>query len=728
MNFLTKTLGTLTGISIPYTFGSVIQPSHIENPSSRSLWKVYDGTSDKDSRSVTIFEFDVRHPDNSKYLPLIQNSIKKHRALALLPGVLSIVEVIESDKTIYLITEHVVPLSQLLSAYPDDFKLLAIYQLSIALKFINIEGSCIHGNPRPENIYVNDSYEWKIGGFEFTINYKDNSTDYLTLYSTYSSFNSARGLIVPPEFESSGSGFFSGLGKGIKGIKFDSYIFGLTLYQILTNKAPVVADLMRSGSIKGLPLNKLVAPSIGLRITVEQFLNNGEMTYFATDEINAYSQISKISLLNVGQKLEIFKALLNGNVPPQFIEFRVMPEIMNTFNSLTSNENNIQTTLIYLLYLAYTKCSEESNAFNLFFKSVYFTSFTLGDRAIRTVILKILPNVIDRITKNEVQDKIYPNLVTGFADTDITVRTETLLSISYIMDKITDRQLNNDLLRYLAKLQADMNPQLRANTVICLTRISEKMQPNTRTGVLITAFGKALRDTDHVTRLCAVRGFETSIDYFSPEVCCSKVLSALAPALLDKSAVIREHAENSFELYMKKIRDASEHLERTKEDDHILSDVTNLTSLLNNLSLENLGQNLIGSISNLDTPTSTPFSSSASNDNTLSFENKLTSKDNLLEDHFELDDDADGWGFDDDESNNNNSTTAKINSFGNTFKAKEPVKASLSTKSKTISIGSSSNNNSNKKTLVLGKKKPATKLNFKIEPTIDDDDGWGDGW
>lgn len=723
MNFLAKTLGTLTGISIPYTFGSVIQPSHIDSASSSSLWTIHHGTSDKDSRPVTIFEFDVKHPANSRYFSLVQNAIKKHRALALLPGVLSIVEVIETDKTIYLITEHAIPLSQLLSNYPKRMKLLGIYQLSVALKYINIEGSCIHGNPRLENIYVTDSYEWKLSGFEFTINYKDNSSDYLSLYSFYTSLTSARGMIVPPEFENSGSEIFQGVGKGVKGIKFDSYIYGLTLYQILTGKAASVsADVSRAVNLEGLPISKLAAPSIGLRVTSEQFLNNGDISYFANDEINAYAQFGKISLLNSTQKLEVYKALITGNVPSGFLEVKVLPDIMNTFNTIKSNDNNIQTTLIYLLFLAYSNLAEDSKAFDQFFKPVYFSSFTIADRAVRTIILKILPKVIDKISKYEVQDKIYPNLVTGFADIDITVRTETLLSISYIMDKITDRQLNNDLLRYLAKLQADSNPQLRANTVICLTHISSKMQSSTRTGVLITAFGKALRDPDHVTRLCAVKGFEISIDFFPPEICCSKVLSALSPALLDDSSIIRQHAENAFELYMKKIRDAASKLQKTEDDDHILVDVDNLNNLMNNLSLENLGQGLISSISDLDTS-----SQSQSNiNNSLNLQNGLTSKDNLVNDSFDLDDNEDGWGFDDEDTNSD--FVSKSNNFGSVGKPKETFKSFSASKSKTSFTTTSKSIEANKN-LVLGKKKTVTKLNLTVEPTADDnDDGWGGGW
>lgn len=721
MNFLTKTLGTLTGTAIPYTFGDVVAKSNSDDPSSNSLWTIYDGISDKDSMPVTIHAFDLKNPHNSKFIPNAKNAAKKHRALSLLPGVLTVVEVIENDRTIYLITEHATPISKTLARFTNDSKIWGIYQLSNALKFINIEGSCVHGNIRLNNVYITDSGEWKIGGFEFACNYKDDTMDYLTLYSNYNALVASKHMIIPPEFESNGVECFRQQLSGIKGCKFDAFLLGATIYQIYEMRQPILGDLSRSANFHGFPLNKLCAPSIGLRITSEQFLNNGAQTYFDNSDIDAYSRISQITLLDVAEKMEIFKALVFGNIPNQFLENKVIPQIVDTFNRLSDNQENIQTMLIYLLFKIYEKSEKESRSFELFFKPVYFKSFTFGDRAIRTMLLKILPQVVNRFTQYEVQNNIYPNLVTGFQDTDITVRTETLLSISYIMDKITERQLNNDLLRYLARLQSDSDARLRANTVICLNKISENMNSNTRIGVLVTAFGKALRDSDYVTRLCAVRGFRESIEYFSAEVCCSKVLSSLSPALLDKSSVIREEAEETFEMYMTKIRNESAKLETSDEDQHIRDDVKDLNNLLESLSLDAMGETLVGSISGLDTPRSTPFPESSMNKNNFS-KSTLPSFENLVDDDLDFDDD--GWGAMEDNEDEKLETTHKQEPARIELTKKEPARKEPIKKEpvrKPI-----------KRSLTLGKTKPAPlKFNLTAQPSQNnnhDDDGWGDGW
>lgn len=714
MNFLTKTLGTLTGYSIPYTFGEIIDESIAENPSSNSLWKIYDGVSDKDNIPVTIFEFDLKNPVTQRYTSLIQNAVRKHRPLSLLPGILNIVEVIESDRFVYIITEHVRPLSESLTKYANNTKVLGIYQLAVALKFINIEGASVHGNLRLSSVYVTDAAEWKIGGFEFSFKYSEN-IDFYGLYGNYGALNT--GKITPPEYESNSVDCFRSQLAGNKALKFDSYLFGALIFEIMNGRTPSGPEAAKATNLEGIPINKLVAPSVGLRITSEQFLNNGKSSYFATAEVLAYSRFSEISFMNNNEKLDIFKVLVFGSVAIPFLENRVQLELAKTFDQSTSNENNIQTILIYLMYCIVKKSEKNSPSFNMYFKPAFFKAFTFGDRAVRTVVLKILPRIVEQLDKYEVQDKIYSNLVTGFQDTDITVRTETLLSISCIMDKITERQLNNDLLRYLAKLQADLNPQLRANTVICLEKISEKMQPNTRIGVLITAFGKALKDSDYVTRLCAVRGFKSCIRYFEPEICCSKVLSALAPALLEKSAVIRNEAKETFEMYMQKIRDAAAGLDSIEEDNHINADVEGLNDIMSKLSLENLGESLVGAISNLPTPSATPFPESRMNSN--NFPKPTQSSDNLI-DGFEMSED-DGWGFDDEpiaEAQPRFAPKLKTaSSFSGSKSTSRTQSPSLGTKPQTTA-----------KKLVLGKQKPS-KVNLNLATKVeDDDDGWGDGW
>ena len=732
MNFLAKTIGTLTGTAIPYSFNEPCVLPICENPSSRSIWKVYDGVSDKDSTPVTIFEFDLKNPANYNYITNAKNALKKHKALSLLPGVLTVFETIENDRTLYLITERASSLAEITTEISPASAVLAIYQITTGLKFINVEGSCLHGNLRDHNVFITDSGEWKIGGFEFAFNYQDNAIEFPALYASYPALTFQKGMIISPEFESFGSDCFRTHLKGGKSLKFDSYLLGLLSYQISHNRSPAsneVKTQYNNWSFEGIPINKLLSPNVGLRMTTEQFLGNGETSYFGTPEIVAYSKFSHISIVSLTEKLEIFKALASADISAKFLDFKVMPEIKNVFDITTSNEGNIQTILLYLMFLIYKNSNEESKSFEIFFKPTIFKAFTLSDRAIRTILLKILPHVIENITKYEVQDKIYPNLVTGFLDTDLTIRTETLLSISYVMDKITERQLNNDLLRYLAKLQVDPNPKLRANTVVCLNKISSKMQSSTRIGVLITAFGKALKDTDYVTRLCAVRGFESSIEYFTPEICCSKVLSSLSPALLDESSVIREEAEKTFEIYMQKIRAEAASIKHNEEDDHIEVDVSHLSNLMDSISLENLGNSILETVSTLNTPSGTPFPESRMNSKNNLTRLQSASTENVVNKAFGVSDDFDdfdgddGWDVDDDEIENAKPVVSKQSSFN---KPKSAFGATVQ-KQETNTINKPST--INKKSMVLGKNKPVTKINLNLQPKVEeDDDGWGDGW
>ena len=52
-----------------------------------------------------------------------------------------------------------------------------------------------------------------------------------------------------------------------------------------------------------------------------------------------------------------------------------------------------------------------------------------------------------------VEDQIYPNVTTGFTDSNAYLRELTLKSMLTLAPKLSQRTLSNSLLKFLAKLQ-----------------------------------------------------------------------------------------------------------------------------------------------------------------------------------------------------------------------------------------------------------------------------------
>lgn len=180
--------------------------------------------------------------------------------------------------------------------------------------------------------------------------------------------------------------------------------------------------------------------------------------------------------------------------------------------------------------------------------------FASPDRALRVCLLDSLPAMIDRLPQGTLNDKIFPNITTGFSDLAPLVREQTVKSVLVIIAKLSDRIINGELLKHLAKTANDSEPGIRTNTTICLGKIAKYLGPNTRTKVLVAAFTRSLKDPFVHARNAAVLALGATVDYFSEDDCATKLLPALCPSLLDKEKMVRDQAGKVLDQYVAKIR------------------------------------------------------------------------------------------------------------------------------------------------------------------------------
>lgn len=126
--------------------------------------------------------------------------------------------------------------------------------------------------------------------------------------------------------------------------------------------------------------------------------------------------------------------------------------------------------------------------------------FAVPDRATRVFLLDNLPKMIDHLSNKIVNDKIFPEMMTGFSDVAPIVREQSVKAVLTIVPKVranpspfgdsgltklgpiqlSDRNINGDLLKYLAKTQNDEQPGIRTNTTICLGKIARNLGANVK--------------------------------------------------------------------------------------------------------------------------------------------------------------------------------------------------------------------------------------------------------
>lgn len=156
----------------------------------QTIWTQYEGIKRDDNSSVSVFVYDSSNPtqlnsnpfigskDRKLLLGFAKNSLKKLRSLRH-PDILKFIDGSETDAAVYIVTEKVDSLATKLdqlstnSQTQIEWKIWGLSRIVSALKFLNGPGAATHGNLRLTSIFVTQSGEWKLSGFEVLSSPKD---------------------------------------------------------------------------------------------------------------------------------------------------------------------------------------------------------------------------------------------------------------------------------------------------------------------------------------------------------------------------------------------------------------------------------------------------------------------------------------------------------------------------------------------------------------------------
>jgi SCY1-like protein 1 len=147
---------------------------------------------------VSVFEYDFSDSSKKNIKPFAQNALRKLRTTRH-PDVLKFMDAVESESSIFIMTERVRPLLNVLPQYStkkaqekEDWLLWGLHRISVssrhfyealvpdydsnsqvALAFLNDQCFSTHGKISTSAIFLLPSGEWKLGGFELFSNPKD---------------------------------------------------------------------------------------------------------------------------------------------------------------------------------------------------------------------------------------------------------------------------------------------------------------------------------------------------------------------------------------------------------------------------------------------------------------------------------------------------------------------------------------------------------------------------
>lgn len=398
MNFLKSAVASAIaqGPPFPYSFGDRVDVD-------ASIWTLYNGTRREDGSNCSIFSFEI-NPTSKSRLPLAKNALKKLRTMRH-PGVIKVLDAVETETYIYIATERVTPLRwhvKRKSLSQETIK-WGLYSIARTVKFINDEGASIHGNLKVASIYTSESGEWKLGGFEVLSNVKD---DDAVIYS-YGSLVPDSGRYTPPELARNG---WDAIKKSPHSA-VDSYLFGALLSETF-NGDFVGPD--QAGQTKGIPptmhasYKRLVNANPKARITVGVFLEQGKRSggFFDSPLIKLTEGVDNLGVKSEEERDQFLDNLdsLSDDFPEDFFKMKVLPELLKSVEFGGGGPKAFGVVMKIV-----TKLSNDD--FEAKVQPVVIRLFGNPDRAIRVCLLDSLPLMIDRLPQKVVNDKIFPNLV-----------------------------------------------------------------------------------------------------------------------------------------------------------------------------------------------------------------------------------------------------------------------------------------------------------------------------
>ncbi|KAF1810191.1 kinase family protein-like protein [Eremomyces bilateralis CBS 781.70] len=540
MDFLKSAVASAIskGPPFPYSFGDRVDLSD-------SIWTLHNGTRKEDGSKCSILSFDVQA--NKSRLPLARNAARKLRTLRH-PGVIKVLDSVETEQYIYIATERLVPLTWHIKrkSLAEETIKWGLHSVAKTVKFINEDASSVHGSLRVASIFMGESGEWKLGGFDILSSMKE---DDAVIYP-FGSLVPDSGRYSPPEVANSG---WEAIKKNPL-TAVDAYNFGILIFEVCNGSFNGREQLSQ---LKAVPpsmqqsYRRLVNANPKTRSTVGQFLDQGERSggFFQTPLIHITDAIENLGLKSDDEREEFLGELdeLSDDFPEEFFKMKVLPELLKSVEFGGGGAK-----VFGMVVKISSKLSEEE--YEMRMNPVIVRLFGSPDRAMRVCLLDNLPFMIDHLPPKLVNDKIFPQMVTGFTDVAPVVREQTLKAVLTIVPKLSDRTVNGELLRYLAKTANDDQPGIRTNTTICLGKLARNLNSSSRSKILVAAFSRALRDPFIHARNAALMALAATSDVFSEEDGATKILPAISPSLVDKEKLIRDQANKTLDIYMQRIR------------------------------------------------------------------------------------------------------------------------------------------------------------------------------
>ncbi|XP_062381357.1 N-terminal kinase-like protein [Sardina pilchardus] len=520
------------------------------------IWTLHRGKRKTTGEPVSVFVYEVSQGTEAQ-TQLAKAAFKRMKTLRH-PNILAYVDGLETEKSLYLVTEPVTPLSTHLKARPDmggsgELEVSwGLHQIVKALSFVVNDCHLLHNNVGIWTVFVDRAGEWKLGGLDYMTSQQGDTSGLLpprTIHPDLEKYD-------PPETPNSGGEKWAG----------DVWRLGCLIWEVFNGPMARASSLRSLGKVpKSLVSHycELVGANPKSRPNPANFLQNCRTSggFLSNSFVESNLFLEEIQIKEQAEKQQFFQDLSENldSFPEDFCKHKVLPQLLTAFEF-----GNAGAVVLTPLFKVGKYLSTEEYQQKII--PVIVKMFSSTDRAMRIRLLQQMEQFIQYLNEAAVNSQIFPHVVHGFTDTNPAIREQTVKSMLLLAPKLNETNLNQELMRHFARLQArdDQGP-IRCNTTVCLGKIAPYLNSGTRQRVLISAFCRATKDPFPASRAAGVLGFAATHNYFSMVESAGRILPTLCTLTVDPDKNVRDQAFKAIKSFLTKLETVSEDPSKLEE-------------------------------------------------------------------------------------------------------------------------------------------------------------------
>ncbi|CAB1455047.1 unnamed protein product [Pleuronectes platessa] len=515
------------------------------------IWTLHRGKRKTNGEPVSVFVYDSAQ-GTEQQTQLAKAAFKRMKTLRH-PNILAYVDGLETEKSLYLVTEQVTPLTVHLKAQAEkggsgELEISwGLHQIVKALSFLVNDCHLLHNNLGVWSVFVDRAGEWKLGALDHVAPEQGDPSGVSlpapkAVYPDMEKYD-------PPELSNSTGEKWAG----------EVWRLGCLIWEVFNGPLPRTSSLRSLGKVpKALVPHycELVGANPRARPNPSRFLQNCRAAggFLSNSFVESNLFLEEIQIKEPAEKQQFFQDLSDNldSFPEDFCKHKVLPQLLTAFEFGSAGA----VVLTPLFKVGKFLSAEEYQQKII---PVIVKMFSSTDRAMRIRLLQQMEQFIQYLNEAAVNVQIFPHIVHGFTDTNPAIREQTVKSMLLLAPKLNEANLNQELMRHFARLQArDEQGPIRCNTTVCLGKIASYLNAGTRQRVLISAFSRATKDPFPASRSAGVLGFAATHNYYSVTEIAARILPTLCAITIDPDKSVRDQAFKAIKSFLSKMEIVSE--------------------------------------------------------------------------------------------------------------------------------------------------------------------------